>query len=91
MAQIVVTLKIMPESPDVEFSAIEKQAREKITEFGVAVARVEHEPIAFGLKALKMMFTMDENIGSTEDMENDIATVAGVNSVQVTDVRRTVG
>ena len=91
MAQIIVTLKIMPENPDVEFSAIEAQARAKITEFGGRVARVEHEPIAFGLKALKMMFTMDEDKGSTEDMENDIATVAGVNSVQVIDVRRTMG
>lgn len=91
MAQVVITLKIMPEHPDVEFSAIESAAGQKISAFGGHVARVEQEPIAFGLKALKMMFTLDEDKGSTEELENDIATIAGVNSVQVTDVRRTMG
>lgn len=91
MAQIVVTLKIMPKSPEVDFSPIEADARQRIQEFSGIVARVEQEPIAFGLKALKMMFTMDEDKGSTEELENDIASIAGVNSVMVTDVRRTMG
>ena len=91
MADVVVTLKIMPESPDMDFSHIETQARKYLTDFGGMVARVEEEPIAFGLKALKMMFILDEAKGSTEAVEHQIAQISGVTSVQVTDVRRTVG
>ena len=91
MAQVVVTLKIMPKSPEVDFTPIEAEVRQRIQEFSGIVARVEQEPVAFGLKALKILFTMDEDKGSTENLENGIAGIAGVNSVMVTDVRRTMG
>ena len=53
--------------------------------------KVSVEPIAFGLKAVKIMFVMDEDKGSTDDLEADIETIDGVNSVEVTDVRRAIG
>ena len=51
----------------------------------------EQEPIAFGLKALKITFAMDENKGSTDTLEEDINGIEGVNSVEVVDVRRAIG
>ncbi len=62
-----------------------------ITEFGGTVGKTELEPIAFGLKAVVFMFAMDESLGGTEELEAKIAAVQGVNSVQVTDVRRAIG
>lgn len=93
MAMAVVTLKIMPESPDVDLEAVQQASVERIDAFVGAEGekRFEVEPIAFGLKALKITFVMDEKIGSTETLEQEIGGIEGVNSVEVIDVRRAIG
>jgi len=91
MATIVVTIKIMPESPDVDLKAIENKATEEITKFGGDVGKVEIEPIAFGIKALNLIFIMDEKKGSTDSLEESIRNIDGVESAEVSDVRRAIG
>ena len=92
MAQVVVTLKIMPESPETDLNNIESQAKAKIIDFSqTKETKTELEPIAFGLKAIKIIFVMDENKGSTDALEESIKTISGVNSVEVVDVRRAIG
>jgi elongation factor 1-beta len=93
MAMAIVTLKIMPESPDVDLKHVEHAATKKIDDFTgeSGEKRFEIEPIAFGLKALKITFVMDEKIGSTDSLEQEIGSLEGVNSVEVTDVRRAIG
>lgn len=91
MASVVITLKVMPDSPDVDFVNLQKQVEEKIKEYGGEVGKVEITPIAFGLKALVFYFVADEAKGSTEPLENSIAEISEVNSVEITDVRRAVG
>jgi len=81
----------MPISPSIDLSSLEKKATEKIKFFGGEVGKVEQEPIAFGLTALKLIFVMDENIGSTEALEEDISKIKGIQSVEVSDVRRAIG
>lgn len=91
MAEVIVTLKIMPESPDTALDKIKDLAEEHIKAFGGETGRVEEEPIAFGLKALKMIFVMDEAKGSTDELEKNVSGIEGVVSVEVTDVRRAIG
>lgn len=92
MASVVVTLRIMPVSPEVDLPAIEKDAKQRISTFtGKHEFRTETMPIAFGLKALDITFVTPEEKGSTEPLEKEIAKIRGVNSVEVTDVRRAVG
>jgi len=92
MATVVVTLKIMPESPDVDLANIEKEVKTKIQAFSdTNEMKSEQEPIAFGLIALKILFVMDEEKGSTEKLEEQIKEISGVNSVETTDVRRAIG
>jgi elongation factor 1-beta len=91
MAQVVVTMKSRPDSPDIKLSDLEEKTKDKITQVGGEVGKVEEEPIAFGLKALKLIFVMDESLGSTETLEQDIRKVHGIQSVEVTDVRRAIG
>ena len=92
MAQVVITLKIMPESPETNLKLIESKAKKEIKKFSNSEqTKTEIEPIAFGLKAVKIMFVMDEAKGSTEELENKIKEIEGVNSVEVVDVRRAVG
>lgn len=93
MALAIITLKIMPESPEVDLEAIRTAAETKIDSFvgETGEKRSEIEPVAFGLKALKLTFVMDEAKGSTESLEEEIGTIEGVNSVDVIDVRRALG
>ena len=52
MAKVVVTIKIMPESPEINLSDIETEAKAKIQDFSQnPEMKTEEEPIAFGLKA----------------------------------------
>jgi elongation factor 1-beta len=93
MAQAVVTLRIMPESPDTDIHGVQGAAEQLIDEFvgEKGEKRVSIEPVAFGLNALKITFVMDESQGSTEPLEQKIAVLHGVGSVQVIDVRRAIG
>ena len=91
MADVVVTIKVMPTSPSVSLTSIEGRCREAIEKFGGEVGKVEVQPVAFGLKALILIFVMDESLGSTEELEQQIQEVRGVQSVEVTDVRRAIG
>ena len=92
MARVVVTFRIMPQSPNVDLSNIENQAKKEIVEFCNAEEfKTKIEPIAFGLKALNIIFVMDESKGSTEELENKVSRIEGVESVEVTDVRRAIG
>ncbi len=92
MASVVVTLKIMPKSPEVDLSSIQNKAEEEIKKFaGNTELKTEQEPIAFGLKALKITFVIDESKGSTDALEESIKLISGVNSVEAVDVRRAIG
>lgn len=88
----VVTMKIMPDSPDVDLKALEVKAKEQIAIFaGEGDTRTEIEPIAFGLSALKITFVMDEALGSPDALEEPITKLKDVNSFEIVDVRRAVG
>lgn len=91
MTDVIITLKIMPESPEIDLEALETKATEKIANFGGEVGKKEIQPVAFGLKALILFFVMDESIGSTEPLEKEVEALEGIRSVEVTDVRRAIG
>ena len=92
MAQVVVTLRIMPQSPEVNLSELEIKAKDEIIKFcSSGEFKTEIQPVAFGLKALVIFFVMDESKGSTEELENRVKELEGVESVEVPDVRRAVG
>jgi len=92
MTDVVVTFRIMPNNINVDFSKIESIAKKEIIDFcNTKEFRTSIEPIAFGLKALNIIFVMDESKGSTEALENKISQIDGVESVEVTDVRRAIG
>ena len=91
MADVVITFKIMPGGVDVDLNKIVNSIKKVVKKFGGDVGRVEEEPIAFGLKALKIIFVIDENKGGTDELEEEISKLKGVKSVNVVDVRRAIG
>ncbi len=92
MTNVVITLKVMPESLDVDLKQLQDKVKKEIIKFTKnKEIKMEIELVAFGLKALKLIFVMDEELGSIEELENKISKLSGVNSVQVTDMRRAIG
>lgn len=91
MAHVIVTFKIMPESPEVNIQEIQEQAKVKITEAKGQVNECKEEPVAFGLKAVMLTMVRDESLGGTDDVEDALSKIEGVNSVQVENVSRTLG
>ena len=91
MADVIITFKIMPVSPEINLDDVKDKVKEAITAFGGEVGKEEIEPVAFGLNALILIFVMDENKGSTDELEEQITQIEGINSVECTDVRRAVG
>lgn len=92
LANAIVTIKMMPESPEVDLKGVEEKALALIKEFNdESQTRVSIEPVAFGLKSVNITFVMDESLGSPDVLEEKLAAIQGVNSAEVTDVRRAVG
>ncbi len=98
MAVVIVTMKVMPSSPEEDLNPIKEATTKLIADFGGQVGTmrdgtiaIKEEPVAFGLKAIVIMFSVSEEGGGTEELEKKISAIPGVNSVQVTDVRRAVG
>jgi len=81
----------MPESPDINLERLKGKISNKIKDFGGKPGRSELQEVAFGLKALNITFSMNEAKGSTDDLEEDISNIDGVQSVGVTSVSRALG
>jgi len=91
MGIVIVTFTIMPKSPETDLDKVKEEATKLISEFGGEVGKSEVEPVAFGLKAVKLIFTTDEKNGGTDELEEKIVALDDVNSCEVTDIRRALG
>ena len=91
MAQIIVTLKIMPESPDVELESLVAPVTEAISAEGGSVSAHEQEPIGFGIKALLITFSRDEGLGNLDGIEERVNALAGIENCESVNVRRALG
>lgn len=87
MGDVVATIKLMPESPDVDLEKMKEEIIASIPE-GTEFHKIEEEPIAFGLVALNVMVVVGDAEGGTEPAEENFRKIEGVNTVEVTDVRR---
>ena len=91
MANVVITLKIMPESPETDIQSLKNQAKEIIASEKGEVGKEEIEPVAFGLNAIKLVFVRDEKLGGADVIEQRVGELQGVASAEVVDVRRAIG
>ena len=82
-----VKIKIMPTSPEVDLEKIKEGAKILIEKKDGKNCSFEEEPIAFGLKAIIVLFAWPEE-QELEELEEDLKKVENVNAVQVIDIRR---
>ncbi|MEM2874408.1 MAG: elongation factor 1-beta [Candidatus Hadarchaeales archaeon] len=83
MADVAVTVRLMPEGSEVDLDRLEAEVRRR-----VRVHSVAREPIAFGLSALRIITTVEDAEGGTENLERELAGIPGVGNVQVLSVTR---
>ena len=80
---VIVTMRIMPKDENVDISRLESEIKNTISP-----ERIEREPIAFGVVALKVVKIIPEEEGSMEELEKNIKRVEGVGEVEVLEVTR---
>ncbi len=85
MAEVLVTIKIMPEGEDVDMDALAGRIG-KIN--GGRLNDVQKEPIAFGLVALIASYVLEDKEGGTDNLENALKEIDDVGNVEVTEVSR---
>lgn len=91
MADAVITMKIMPESVEVDLEELKSKAVEIVKEFEpIGEVITTEEPVAFGLKAVMVKFVIDENKG-TDAVEEKLAGLENVMSAEVAGYSRTLG
>ena len=83
MGKIGVVLKLMPESPETDIESIKEAAREKIE-----VNDMDVEDVAFGLKAVMVSTVVADDEGGTDEVEEKLGEIEGVQSVEVEDVQK---
>lgn len=91
MARVIVTLKIMPEGPEVDLKNIEEKAAAIISDFGGTIMSIEQQPVGFGIVSVHIKFNMDEAKGDMEPLEELIKKEEGIESVEVIAVSRAFG
>ena len=87
MGDVLTTMKIMPDSPDVDLDAIKATIESSMPE-GAKLHDMAEEPIAFGLVAIILQFITDDGEGGSEPVEEMVQAIGGVASIEITGVGR---
>ena len=88
MARVAVVLRVLPNSVEIQPSELLEKIRMNLPGDYQILGSGE-EPIAFGLKALKIIISIpEETEGGTEQLEQFIKGIDGVEEVEVETVHR---
>ena len=87
MGEVVATIKLMPESPEMDLAKVKAEIKSSIPE-NTELHSMEEEPIAFGLVAINLMVVVDDAEGGTEQIEENLSKIDEIASVEGVVVRR---
>ena len=87
MGEVLTTMKIMPDSPDIDLEAIKSTIESSMPE-GARIQEISEEPIAFGLVAVILQFITEDGEGGSEAVEEMVQAIEGVASFEITGVGR---
>ena len=83
MAKVIVVLKIMPKDVNVDLDTLENTIKSEINP-----EKIEREPIAFGLTALKVTKFVEDAGGQVELLENKLKNIEDIGNVEVVELTR---
>lgn len=84
MGNVIAILRVMPESIDIDLKQLSINLKKQVP----SIQDIKEEPIAFGLKALKVAAIISDKEGGTEPLEKSIGAVKGVASAETIDLNR---
>ncbi len=87
MGKVAASIKVMPESPEVDLDDLEGRLEQALPE-GARINGFERQEVAFGLVALRPTVIVPDESGGTEAVEESFANLDVVESVDVDDVGR---
>jgi elongation factor 1-beta len=83
MAEVLVALRVMPKSIEVDLNVLEKKIKDS-----VAPDRIERNPIAFGIVAFNVMKLIPDEGKELDTIEKKLKEIEEVGEVEVTEVTR---
>lgn len=81
---VILTLQIMPESVDTSLETLKVELK-KLKILG-QIKDMKEEPVAFGLKALKVLTILPDEGGLTDKIEDAVRKIKGVQSAETVGV-----
>lgn len=90
MGNMSVKIKLMPSSVKTNLEEIKEKSKAILEKKGGKNVHFEEELIAFGLKAVIVFFVWPEE-KELESIEKSLEEIENINSLQVLDLRRTIG
>lgn len=87
MANVIVEIRIMPDTPETDLGKVYQEIVKLAKDYG-DVAKYMVQPVAFGINALTIYIIAKEEKGSADPLCEKFAKIPGVQSAEVTDVRR---
>ena len=79
--KVLITYKIMPETVDSNLEEIKNNIMSSLKE-KCEVKDIKEEPIAFGLRALKILVMVEDKQGIADEIEKILSEIDGVESVE---------
>ncbi|MEM5879003.1 MAG: elongation factor 1-beta [Candidatus Aenigmatarchaeota archaeon] len=83
MAEVIVGLKILPKTVEVDLDKLEKKIREAISP-----EKLQREPIAFGLVAIHAVKLVPDAEGQIDELERKLKAIEEVGEVEITGITR---
>lgn len=83
MAEVLVSLRVMPKSVEVDLDKLEQRIKESISP-----DRIERNPIAFGIIAFSIIKIIPDDAKELEVLESKLKSIEEVGEVEVTQITR---
>jgi elongation factor 1-beta len=86
--KVVVVVKVFPKSIETNRLQLAEEIRQKLKEVA-EIKKIDEEPIAFGLVALKLHLVVPEDLeGGTDVIETSVSSLDTVSNIEITHVYR---
>lgn len=86
----IIKIRVMPESTGINLKKVKIMIEKEVGSLGGKIHASEEQEVAFGLKSLIVVVMWPDEKG-TDELEEAIKKIEGVNSAQTIDMRRAIG
>ena len=87
MADVLVQLRVLPEDTTTNLTKLQEKIKQVLPS-GAMIHKVTEEDVAYGLKCLKVVVIMPDDLGGTDPVESAISSISDVQRVEVEIVSR---